>query len=900
MLPGAARRLARRRSALVTVFLIGSLAAGAASVGEALLVRIDGSVDAHWRGGYDILVRPPSTQLDIEQTNGVIEPNFLSFAGQGGISQAQLAAIRSIRDVDLAAPIGFMGYLSIETSSATVHLPEPPAEPTLYRLTLTTATHDGVSERLIQRQVAHLLFGPDLSVSDLGDVAGSTLASRVFPPAILSPLMAVDPEAERLLLGETASWFGPLTALGDGERTAQSFDLDAVPQAFGSARSQIAFAAASESSAQRSRPVVPLVVSSRIYAPLTLRLEVQQVGAPLPDEPIGEGIQQLQEALAQAGDELTEVGVSVADVGAKIRPLYQADISIAWPDAPIGETSITSFESGEFVTRLLGRPEYDPLSVGADGTLAFGIRPLDLVTPDGTRVTSPLPSPTTGLFGAVELGIERAYRDVRIAQLPLTEEYVHTPYGDRPFYLAPVGQFDLGQLSLPNDPLSYVPFGAYDPPATDLVAGPDEVALSEPVALSPTLQPAGLLMVPPLAVTDLSAAEVLRGRTPIDAVRVRVAGVTDFSSEARLRIERVASAIASMSLDVDIVAGSSPQQVEIIVPDYDVATSPSTDLGRIRQGWTTLGAAERVEQGLSGGTRLLLVLALLVAGTIAAGGEMLVAASRRRDAALLVSAGWTRLQIVRWFAAEALIGGLLVTLLTAGVWLITEHSTIALAAGLTMAMLLVAAMATGIWWATRGASGGGYMAVSAGDLWTGAQNVPILRVRGPVSLGLRSVMARPGRTLLIATGLGLAAAALSVGLLVIASTAERVGPTLLAEALAITVGPQQLLLVASVGLGGVALSILLRRMDAAARLGEARALHAAGWRVADLRRTETSMSLFLALPASLLAAPIGMVTGGSFEGIDPTVAALVAVLVATSVALVGGLGTGWAQHRRVG
>ncbi len=209
--------------------------------------------------------------------------------------------------------------------------------------------------------------------------------------AILSPLMAVDPEAERLLLGETASWFGPLTALGDGERTAQSFDLDAVPRAFGSARSQIAFAAASESSAQRSRPVVPLVVSSRIYAPLTLRLGIQQVGAPLPDEPIGEGIQQLQEALAQAGDELTEVGVSVADVGERIRPFYQADMAIAWPNAPIGETSITSFEPGEFVTRLLGRPQYDPLSAGTDDPLAFGIRPLDLVTPDGQRVTSPLP-----------------------------------------------------------------------------------------------------------------------------------------------------------------------------------------------------------------------------------------------------------------------------------------------------------------------------------------------------------------------------------------------------------------------------------------------------------------------------------------------------------------------------
>lgn len=897
MLPGAARRLARRRISLLGVVLVASLAAGAASVGENLLVRIEGAVDAHWRGGYDILVRAPDARLDLERTNGVIEPNFVSFTGSGGISRAQLAAIRGIRDVGLAAPIGFVGYLAIETSSATIHLPAPPARSTLYRLTLTTSTSDGVSEQLIQRQTAHFLFGPRSSVSDFGEMAGPTLSSRVFPPPIMSPVMAVDPEAERLLLGPSASWLDALIAVATGGRTVQAFDLDAVPEEFASVRAQIAFAAASESAAQRMRPVVPLVVSSRIYAPLTLRLQVEQVGDPFPEDPPGEGMEQLREAIRRAGDELIEVGTSEADVGATLRPLYLADAAIAWPGARMGETSILSFGSGEFSATLMSRSGYDPRPERADGTLSFGIRPLDLVTPDGERATVPI-SPVEGLFGTVEVGVSRAYRESRTTQLPITRDYLHTPYGDRPFYLAPVDQFDLATLVLPDDPLSYVPFGAYDPPKTELVAGPEGLTLPQPIAMTPTLQPAGLLMVPPLAVTDLPAAELLRGPTPIDAVRVRVAGVTDFSSDARLRIERVASAIASMGLEVDIVAGSSPRPVEIFVPDYDTSRDASTDLGWIRQGWTTLGAAERVERGLGDGTRLLLVLALLVAGTIAAGGELLAAAARRRDAAVLVSAGWTRSQVVGWFGAEAVIAGAIVALLAGSLWLVSERSATAIVAGMSMAIILVAAMTAGIWWASRGASVGHYAAITAGDLWPGAPRIRPLAVRGPVSLGLRSVIARPARTLLIVIGLGLAATAVSIGLLVIASTAARVGPTLLADALTAMVGPQQFLLLGAVAVGGGAFSLILRRMDAMDRLDEARALRSAGWRSAELRRVETAMSLFLALPAGVLAALLGAVASGSFEGLEPLATGLLAFLVAGGMALVGGGATAWTNERR--
>ncbi len=179
--------------------------------------------------------------------------------------------------------------------------------------------------------------------------------------------------------------------------------------------------------------------------------------------------------------------------------------------------------------------------------------------------------------GTVEVGLEPAYRTLRSVPLAVARGFRSTGPYDQPFYFAPITTFDLGRLVLPSNPLNYVPLGAYDPPATELVAGPDGRALPEPVPMHPTLNPAGLIAVPPLAMTNLEAARLLRGDAPIDAVRVRVRGLTDFGSEARRRVERVASRIAELGLDVDIVAGSSPQPVEVYVPAYRVDRQPPGD-----------------------------------------------------------------------------------------------------------------------------------------------------------------------------------------------------------------------------------------------------------------------------------------------------------------------------------
>ena len=58
---------------------------------------------------YDILVRPPGTRSRLEESEGLVEPGFLTGI-YGGISVDQWHKIQGIRGVEVAAPIAMLGY----------------------------------------------------------------------------------------------------------------------------------------------------------------------------------------------------------------------------------------------------------------------------------------------------------------------------------------------------------------------------------------------------------------------------------------------------------------------------------------------------------------------------------------------------------------------------------------------------------------------------------------------------------------------------------------------------------------------------------------------------------------------------------------------------------------------
>lgn len=902
-LPNPFERLRRSPVAVIGLIVVAGVAVAMASVAERAVVRIEGEVSANWRGAYDLLVRPPGTRLDLERTNGLVEPNFVGFAGTGGISLDQLEAIRRLPGVELAAPVGFVGYVRYGLSSPAVHLPAPPTEPTLFRLTLSVTTNDGLHELLVERQSGLVLLGPaagpdeavrrwvtnfgGITAGERSDGSMDAVLSAAPLPAIASPIMAVDPAAEMALLGPSSSFMARLRDLPAASRTAKTFDLGVIPDGFDWSRSLLRGAAKSEVPAVQERPVVPLIVSDRIYASLRLRLDVDQLGAPLRDYPPGESIRDvLGAALAQAGSSVAPVGSVTTDLTSSLRPLQLVDVSVAWPGAAGVERVLAYSAPRDFSAGLPTRPQYRGVASrpGSDASLSFEITPLGIVGPDGG---SPQESSMSDPL-ALELttGRESAYRQFRQVPLVAAEGFSATEPGDQPFFFAPLGEFDLSQLELPTETLSYVPFGAYDPPKTEWLDGADATSRTR---IWPTLNPLGLIMVPPLAITDLAGAVVLRGDRPIDAIRVRVAGVSGFTPESRARVERVAELIVAMGLDVDVVAGSSPQAVDVYVPGYLVHDGQTEDLGWVRQEWTTLGAAERVARGLGEGAIALLALGVLSAVILAATVQAFRATTRRRELAVLAGSGWSRGDVSVWVMAEAVVAAAIVLGLGLVVWLVSGAAPLSGVAVVVVAAALVGGPA--VFLATQlGAIDAPGFALRFGEI---AHRTPRLPgVRGPITLGIRHLTSHPARTLVLILALAGMASALSLVGSVVAEASLRAGPTRLASVVVAVVEPSLFVTLGAVATANTVALLVVWHLDARSRAGEAATLIAAGWSRRQVLLSRVTAGFVASLPAAAVGAAITTLGALAIAGANPLASAAVTAALAPALGTLGPLVVG--------
>lgn len=74
-----------------------------------------GTVRKNARSAYDVLVRPPDSQTDVERQSGLVSPNFLS-GTFGGITMDQYRRIRGMAGVDVAAPVANIGYLMVSST----------------------------------------------------------------------------------------------------------------------------------------------------------------------------------------------------------------------------------------------------------------------------------------------------------------------------------------------------------------------------------------------------------------------------------------------------------------------------------------------------------------------------------------------------------------------------------------------------------------------------------------------------------------------------------------------------------------------------------------------------------------------------------------------------------------
>ena len=106
-----------------------------------------GAVQDYWRSDYDILVRPSGSTFLYDSTGRrLIEPNFLS-GQQGGITDEQLALIKTIDGIEVAAPVAFLGYFPVGMLVDGEEVNDDPANAEapwlVYKDVRTFTMHDG-------------------------------------------------------------------------------------------------------------------------------------------------------------------------------------------------------------------------------------------------------------------------------------------------------------------------------------------------------------------------------------------------------------------------------------------------------------------------------------------------------------------------------------------------------------------------------------------------------------------------------------------------------------------------------------------------------------------------------------------------------------------------------------
>lgn len=860
----------------------------ATQVGGAAEARLSAEINAHWRGAYDILVRPKGATLDLERTNGLVEPNFLALAGQGGISQRQVDAMRAISGVEVAAPIAWVGLMTTSTAGPTIQITAFPAKTTLYTVVLTVSADDGVSKHLVYQDQFRVLLEPGIgadgtptALSDYGGAAAGPLPgggwlaevnTTHYLPQVQSPILAVDPVAEQALLGDQGSFLDPLVKLKarDSLTVGNADPHKLVLPGYNEGLDISIMKRGNDT--EQSRPVIPVLVSSTTYAPVDVSIQVSQVGNPI-DHTFDSSMpaDAIAQAAAEAGPGLTSAGTSSIQAAAQLRAFRLNGIGVPWPGTSVpaqAGVSVMAHGTSVFTSGLTNRPTYSIISApGSATTPAFRITPLGAVPPGGPGSSVAAPGGLQGGPEQSQTGSEQSYRSLATVSVPVANGF--TPQGlmDSPYVFAPIAEYNLSTLDLPHDPLDYVPYGAYDPPDTTLIAGPDGQPVTHE-SMNPTLNPAGLLQVPPMGIVDIHAAELLRGSAPIDAVRIRVGGISDYGPAALAKVEGIAGAIAAMGLDVTIVAASSPQSVEVYVPAYETGSTPPADLGWVEQHWTTLGAAPVVVSGLSTADVALLLLALLAVAIVIVGAQLLGAVVRTREAGILAAVGWRRVQIVRWQTSESLVAGLVVAGVGMAFWIPSGHEL----AGLAVAI------GGGVLFTLTGFMAALLMSPRAdrtiGSDVAAPPRLIAIPVTGLFSYALRSLLARPFRSLTVVLGLAAAASAIAPAVAVIVGVGAAVGPTALASALSERLQAYQLALLGLIGLTTLTFALLALRSDLEDRRCEFVVLAACGWRPADIQGVLARSRLAMAVPAAILAAGLAALTAGPIAGSSAPVAAV--------------------------
>lgn len=831
-------RSSRRGAVVATAALLAVSMVAASQTTARSVAVVESTVGANWRGAYDLLVGGEGALSSAAvETGGLVEENFASLGGSGGVSVDQLAAIGALPGVEIAAPLAFVGQLETPSYGLLVGAMEAGGAASeffsrtrAFEVRVQVTTNDGVQTQTLADSTTTLITGQADGAPMLATLGGSLAANTGTSgdgiwtadatvsevPSLTSGLIAVDPVAERALLGGSGQFLDALVEFEKQQALgAKPTDLAGLvdPVTYDYEHWTLA-------NGYREGPVVPVVVSTAANAPLQgeVTFAPLDVSAILVTDLMGaEGF--VITAAGSASLEQASRGVpttSMVDLTAGLTPFTLPALSVALPGASGAPGGAATQSTPNLNPALPGRavrtaPTLQQASTAPDAATLL------TATPEG--------------FASLELSAkEQTYRQGATSSA--------APDGV-PLYV-PVGTYTPGDVTGTADSASYVPLGTYGA-ATVQVAQPGE---HQGAVLAPSFSGRGAVLPAPGAITTLSAYSALRGHGGADVVRVRVAGVQGYSAAALEAISEVATQISDLGLDVRVVAGSSLDQVGVFLPEF----SDAGDLGWTTQEWTSLGAAVHVEQAQMGATITLLIVALTGVSVLASVVQIAGTGRRRREAALLSSLGWSRGRIRRWFLTEDVPSLALVVL--AGL-AAAATSTTAVAGGVSGAAALVYAAV---------ALAGTYAAARTSTRSPRAATGPSRAARTARQVGRRVARAHPASGALSATAVVVLTAGAVAFASVIATARVTAGTTRLAALVNTSLLLPQSILAVGALVAGAAMFVTGIRAGLLGSGAHHAMLVTTGWTRASLGASVRAQVIASLLPGIVLAVAVGALT----------------------------------------
>ena len=890
------RRLAwsqlRFRRARALALLAGMLVAVTAftvltAASRTSQLRTIGTVTAHFRTAYDILVRPQGSRTALESRTGTVQPNFLSGI-YGGITMAQYQEIQQIPGVQVAAPIAMVGYM-LPHVPVTVKLPAAAATGhgrQLYRITTTWVSAGGsvripqppsyayvTSNRLTSVTIPSYELLP--SGSKVPVCSGYALSTD-YPP------FDAGRQSDLWCWSRVNGMFGGggwegLTARRPGYAVRWLFPMliaaiDPVAEAKldGLNRAVISghYLREQEGPAYQGAPggesTFPVLVADRSGVGEYAVTRVQRLpnpGGPPALDPTG-----MQAAAAAPGRTVAEVRITAGQAYQQLLALLTGTAYQDFDDYPIaywnvGPTTYRHSRNGGLVAIPVRNP---------GSTWSFSV-------------------PGTGGVPMDEAAT--AYRAIREHENTNQSAVQAVPVP------AAVGEFDPGKVRA-FDPLSEVPLGPYQP----TVAAPANASSRRALGahdLLPSLNLGGYVSQPVQLITTLADLPFIENSAvftgdlhtadPISVIRVRVVGVTGPNPLSLARIKEVAQLIAVRThLAVDIVTGSSPTPVTVSLP-AGAFGQPSLLL---TEGWVKKGVAVAILSAVDKKSAVLFTLILVVCALFVANSATAAVRSRRQELGVLACLGWTRPRIYATVLSElallglaaGLVGGALSLPLAAVLHLRVspDRAIVAVPAAVALA---VAAGSVPAWLASRADP---VASVRPPVLDAGRARSP----RGVTGLALVNVLRTPGRSLVGAVSLAVGVAALTMLAAVTLAFRGAIVGSLLGNVVAVQVrGADYNAVTATVALGVLAVVDVLF-LNIRERAAELAAIRAFGWPESALGRLVVTEGAVIGLAGSLVGAAAGLAAAAEFAGQFParlllaaTAAVLAGVVITVAAAL---------------